>query len=318
MTRTYLARLCGFWFEGDATRTLRVFSVLYSAVVLEEIVGVWIPSFDVAFAPDAVFRTTPYADHAGAWNVLGYLHSVAALAIALGVLMLALVLTIAGRWQRLAMFTSFYLLSCFHHLSPAIFFSNHATLRYFGFMLLFAPDFRAPRSNGVPVLRLIQLRVVLIYLYAFLFKALDVSWIRGDAVLLALQTGGWGETTLAHWMTDRPLPQLVFALLDRAVLVGEAFVGVGLLFRATRYYAVAAGVLMHTGLFFGLNIAGFQELMIVSLSAFVRWPDPKRRGLTSQLEALPVPVLREDAQGPMRWLRRWTQPREAMINDSDA
>jgi hypothetical protein len=133
--------------------------------------------------------------------------------------------------------------------------------------------------------RLIQLQLCTIYLNTALIKCNGSAWLGGTALHYVLNNPEVGRFNLSA-LSAYPIPLNV---LTHAALFTEFALSFLLWFRPTRRWVALAGLGLHGGVLFLVNVPLFGELMTACYLTFL---DP------DELDA----VLR--AVNPLRWLRR--------------
>lgn len=113
--------------------------------------------------------------------------------------------------------------------------------------------------------RLLQIELTLIYFQYFWTKMSGETWLDGTAVYYVLNT-----VNLEHfpWPFDRS-NLLISKVLTLGTLVIEFALWNLIWWRPARYYILLAGLLLHFGLDYTLNIPVFQHVIFVSYILFV-------------------------------------------------
>lgn len=113
--------------------------------------------------------------------------------------------------------------------------------------------------------RLIQIQLVLIYLSTAVWKCTGTTWFNGSALYYVLQ-----NTEVGRFRLD-PLSQypLAINLLTHGALAIEFGLVVLLWLRATRPWIIFAGLALHTGILFVVNIPSFGEMMTACYITFL-------------------------------------------------
>ncbi len=133
-------------------------------------------------------------------------------------------------------------------------------------------------------LRLIQVQISILYFMTALLKARGTTWIDGTALYYVLNLDEYRRFSLG--LTEFPL--LIHALTLGALLT-EFSLAFLLWFRATRPWAILAGIALHGSILLTVNIPLFGELLMASYLTFLN---------ATELDAL----LR--AVNPRAWFRR--------------
>jgi hypothetical protein len=200
-------------------------------------------------------------------------------------LVAALCLTV-GLFTRLAALLVFVGLVSVQYRNLAITHSGDAFLRLASFYLMLSPAGRAlsidrwlrvrrgvePPGEPAPVApwaqRLIQIQLSVIYVATVWWKIGGFTWIQGTAVYYS---------TRLHELERFPVPFLFqfrpfMTLMTWGTLALELALGTLVWFRDLRYPLLLAGLLLHLGLEYSINIPLFQWTMI---AAYVLFLDPR-------------------------------------------
>lgn len=178
-----------------------------------------------------------------------------------------------GGWA--AVFLTWYLFSCFTDFTPAIRSSYHQFWRWFGFCLLLSPTPRWSLDSALkPIwtLRLIQIHVAMIYLYAAIAKSKTAVWQDGGIFAFLLASPGHLSVTgeaIAQW----PIFQnyIVIKTLTWSALAVEAALPFLLFVRRFRWIGLILAVLLHFQILIIMDIDRFQIYMLAFLTAFIPW-----------------------------------------------
>lgn len=196
-----------------------------------------------------------------------------------------------GFYTRISSIVLFLTMSSLHFRNPLIINAGDDLMRVFAFLLMFAPSgaclsvdrLRTKRPPSAPQqeqvgqpepltltivpwsMRLMQIELTLLYFQYFWTKMAGESWVDGTAVYYVLN-----NTTIEHfpWPLDRH-NELVAKTLTIGTLVIEFFLWNLIWVKRFRYYVLLAGVLLHAGLEYTLNIPVFQHVIFVSYILFV-------------------------------------------------
>jgi hypothetical protein len=115
-------------------------------------------------------------------------------------------------------------------------------------------------------LRLLQVQISIVYLFALMSKLHGDDWENGSAVGIILQVGDLQRLLLPHAIASSVL---VAALLTYGTLITEGFLIVGLWHPKTRWWAMGAGIAMHLGIEATLLTGWFSLTIIACYLAFV-------------------------------------------------
>lgn len=113
--------------------------------------------------------------------------------------------------------------------------------------------------------RLIQVQLCLIYFVTAVLKCNGATWLNGTAIHYVLN-----NSEVARFRLD-PLTEYPLAVnaLSLAGLVSEFALAFLLWFRATRPWVILAGILLHGGILFMVNVPIFGELMTACYLTFL-------------------------------------------------
>lgn len=115
-------------------------------------------------------------------------------------------------------------------------------------------------------LRLLQVQISILYLFAMMSKLHGDPWQDGSAVGTILQVGDLQRLAVPHVIANSVL---VSALLTYGTLITEGFLIVGLWYPKTRWWAMGAGIAMHLGIEATIMVGWFSLTTISCYLAFV-------------------------------------------------
>lgn len=123
-----------------------------------------------------------------------------------------------------------------------------------------------PREHAPWALRLVQLQISWVYLVAFWTKLAGTTWLDGSAVYYVLRSPHFQRFPLPEFL-DQSL--LVSQLLSWSTLAVEFAMFTLIWIKELRRYVVVAGVLLHLGIEYTMNIAIFELVMLAGYIVFV-------------------------------------------------
>ena len=277
-----------FLFEPISPVPLAVYRILFGSLVILNAL-LLLPELPFLFGETGILPLDVSRKFAPPprLNVLAWLpNTPGSLYAFFAVYLLAAVCLTAGFLTRLASALVFVGIVSLHHRNPVILNGGDTILRLSAFYLMLAPAGRAlsvdrwlrvrrgkePPGEPPPIepwaQRLIQIQLSIAYLATVWWKLAGFTWIDGTAVYYA--------TRIREF--DRfPVP-LVFdslramKLMTWGTLAVEFALGALVWFRDLRYPILLAGVLLHLGLDYSMNIPLFQWTMV---SAYVLFIDPR-------------------------------------------
>jgi hypothetical protein len=254
-------------------------------------------------------RVDPVAD-IGWWQFWPSAPGSFVVAAVIGLMVASALMTI-GMWTKAATWGVFLLVLILQRYNPTVFNGGDFILRSVLLLgLAFSPagaylSVDSWRSAGSIVwkapmmpawtLRFIQLHISLGYILTVLHKLRGETWLGGTAMWYAFGLEGLTRFDLPGWVSAPPIG----SILGWATLAVELAVGVGVWFRMTRPFVLAAGVLLHVGIAVLFEIGFFTYVMIASYLAFLpargdirRWlPGFRSREQLEQARSLdPNPV----------------------------
>jgi hypothetical protein len=134
--------------------------------------------------------------------------------------------------------------------------------------------FPPPRPAAPWAQRVLQIQLALVYLATIRWKLTGITWIHGTAVYYATRLAEFDRFPVPYIFRD----PYTIKLATWGTLVVEFALGALVWFRDLRYPILLAGVMLHLGLEYSMNIPLFQWTMI---TAYVLFIDPRdvRRAL---------------------------------------
>jgi hypothetical protein len=277
-----------FLFRPVSPIPIATYRMAFGAIVLASALCL-LPEVDSFFGPRGI--TPPaLAVHIlgpGRPSALAWLpQSERAVYVFLAVYLVAAACLTVGLLTRLSAVVVYIFMVSLHHRNPLVLNSSDAFMRAASFCLMFSAAGKAlsvdrwlrvrrglePPGEPAPAppwaQRLIQIQLAVVYLATVYWKLHWHTWVDGTAVYYATRVREY----------DRfPVPYLfdhlwTIKLLTWGTLVIEFALGALVWFRDLRYPVLLAGVMLHLGLEYSMNIQLFQWVM---LSAFVLFIDPR-------------------------------------------
>jgi hypothetical protein len=285
-----------FWFAGQRTSTLTLMRIAFGLVALGWAIALGHDLFNF-FGESGVVQQQPETE---SWGLLRYLHGDTALICIYAALLVAAVCTTLGLGTRVAMLVLFVAIISFERRNPYVFNSGDAVLRNTAFFLMLAPcgaalslDRVIRRRADVPEfpvrsmwpVRLIQVQLSAIYLFAVWAKVRGVTWNDGTAVSYALRLDDLARFPLPGFVATSPL---IASLATYGTLATELAIAVLVWNGRARRYVLAAGVLLHCFIDYSIYVGFFSYAMFVMYLAFLPPETAERavafvRGLISRV-----------------------------------
>ena len=200
----------------------------------------------------------------------------------------ALLMTI-GLFTRTSTIILFVTFLSLHHRNPVILNSGDTFLRVAVFYMIFTQAGAAlsldrliriargqesgpPAARAPWAMRLIQCQLAFVYLYAFVWKAMGAMWLSGTAVY-------YTSRIAEFWRF--PVPYVfehvwTIKLWTWATLLIELALGTLVWIKELRYWVLLAGMLLHLGIDYSMNIPLFAFIMIGAYITFVEPEDIER------------------------------------------
>jgi hypothetical protein len=217
----------------------------------------------------------------------------------LGLGMLAAACVVLGLFTRLSTFVVLIVFASVCNRAPVILTNGDSLLRALGFFLLFSAagatwsvdavirkpsqPFRAPWAQ-----RLMQIQASVFYLGSVLWKVHGRPWIDGSAVYTVLHLESFRHFPVG-WIAEQ-VPLL--RLMTWATLVIEFALATLIWIRPLRKYVICAGICLHLGIDYALNLPLFQwsamatYLLFVDPDASERFLDRVSRGIVRRRPAV--------------------------------
>jgi hypothetical protein len=197
------------------------------------------------------------------------------------------VMLTAGFMTRFNAVAVYVCLGSIHMRNGFILNSGDTLMLVCGFFLMFAPSgalysvdhwmrVRRGREDAVPMCspwaqRMLQIQTAVVYFATFYWKSLGILWVNGTAVYYALRLEDFQRFPLP------PLHNLyLIKTLTWSTLVIEFALGVLIWFKETRYPVLLAGICLHIGIEYAMNIPLFEWMIVATYVNFVEPEDLTR------------------------------------------
>ena len=209
-------------------------------------------------------------------SLLDYVHEPAGVYFLYGVFMVVMVLFTIGYKTKYLKFLPFIFLLSFHERNPIILNGGDALLRALSVYLMVSPCGKAlsidslsgsikKKVFGWPVF-LIQLHIAGLYLFSGMAKLSSPLWVDGTAVNFILRNNIINRFNM-DWITA--VPFIVF-LLTWFCIFSQISFPVLVWFERFRKPVLAAGFLMHFGVFIFLEVGWFSPIILAAYAAFLK------------------------------------------------
>ncbi len=280
-----------FFFKPQSPTPIALFRILYGLLTIVNLLMLrpeWLKWYGPrGFMTMETMHRAGSGPHPNLFELLPQTDA-AVLAFFWAFLIVSIFLT-AGLMTRFSTLAVFLCVQSIQTRNPYILNGSDDLLSVLGFFLIFAPAgaaFSVDRwlrirkgieGREVPLhspwaQRLIQIQVAFMYFTTFYCKTRGSTWIDGTAVYFAL-----------HFIEDHRFPVpihslLILKLLTWGTLVIEFSLGVLVWFRELRYPVLLAGLCLHLGIEYSLNIPLFEWISIATYAVFIYPQDLSRAG----------------------------------------
>jgi hypothetical protein len=263
-----------FWFGADSFAQLRVFRVVFGLVLLGYY-GLRTFDLDLLYSdlgvlPLASFREL--MDSKYSFSLFFLSADRVWIWIAHAVLLVATFALTLGFWPRLAAFVVYILHLSFDQRNPFVAYGFNKVSVFFLITLMLASYH--PRSAPIGSLRsslssvglrLAQIQLCIIYLFAGTEKLKGITWSRGEAM--------WGVFTNSQ-LTSFNLSgaaqfPFLLTLLTFTTLIWEIYFPPMVWGRRTRYLWLLGGILLHAGIGITMNIPFFALGMVAAYTVYL-------------------------------------------------
>lgn len=282
-----------FWFTPTSPLPLCLYRIAFGFLCLITAL-LLAPDLFVWFGPNAIvsrdaiqsFQMTPR------FSLLFLLPNENSSVVALyALLIISSLCLMIGLKTRLSAFVLFVCLLSFHHRNNLIFHSGDTLMRLISLIMIFSPAgeilsvdrfLRKRRPGGSPAdseikcspwaQRLMQVQLAALYCQSFCGKMEGTTWLTGTAIYFCARLEEFSRF---------PVPYLfdhmwTIKLLTWGTLAIEFSLFTLVWIREFRYFVLLAGILLHLGIEWSMNIPVFEYLMIASYLTFVEPEDLKR------------------------------------------
>ena len=280
-----------FFFEPISPLPMAVYRILLGLLVLANQLLIW-PDVSVWYSDRGAvsFATGKQISGGSGLNLFDWLpHTDATVWIMFGASCFFAITLMLGLFTRSSALLLFLTLVTLHHRDPIILNSGDTFLRIATFFTIFSHAgkelsldrllaLRRGSASPIPLLfspwamRLIQLQLTFLYLYAFAWKVSGIMWLSGTAIYYTSRlTEFWRFPTpyvFEHMWTIK--------LWSWFTLLIEFSLGTLVWIKELRYAVLLAGVLLHLGIDYSMNIPLFGFIMASAYVTFIEAADLRR------------------------------------------
>jgi hypothetical protein len=281
----------GFFFEPISPLPIAMYRILLGLLVLANQL-LLLPDVNAWFGPrgSLSFETARQVSGGTGLNLFNLLPHSSAVVWLLFVACCLFAVTLAlGLFTRISAIMVFLFVVTFDHRNPIILNGGDTFLRVATFFMIFTPADKAlsldrwrrlkagkesPEIGLYPpwAMRMIQVQLTFLYLYAFVWKISGTMWLSGTAVYY---------TSRLQEFWRFPVPYIfehiwTMRLWSWFTLLVEFALGTVVWIKELRYTVLLAGVLLHLGIDYSMNIPLFAFIMLSTYVTFVEPADLER------------------------------------------
>lgn len=267
-----------FWFTPQSTTALGLLRIAFGLVVIGSTLSL-APDLGSWFGPHGVLPTQAHRQYTIA--LLGTHPSMAVVLTAYFALLAAAICLTIGFGTRVAAVAVWLLVMAFQRRNPMILDSGDDLIRIDAFLIMLAPsgaalsvdrwlthrdDFWTAPKRSLWAVRLIQLQISALYLFAVWAKLRGQAWDNGTAVAYSLQI---------HNLQRFAVPSVLYNniwlvnLQTYATLIIETSLAFLVWNRRARPWVLLAGVLLHLSIELTILVGFFSLIVIASYLAFL-------------------------------------------------
>jgi hypothetical protein len=275
-----------FWFQPVETSSFALFRVAFGVLALAYTLSL-APGLFAFYSDDGILPGQPDYGGTWSWGLLGYFPSDGAVLLFYFLLLVGSVSLLFGFQSRIAALVVFACLVSFGRRDPWVLNSGDLLVMVLAFYMLFMPggtalsvdrwlksrrDFWEFPARAIWPLRLVQIQVSILYIFAVWAKVRGATWNDGTAVSYAFRIGDLERFPVPGFVTD----SLVLAnLLTFGTLAVELSLGILVWNRVLRPWVLLLGVGLHLGIDYAVRVGFFSYAVLVAYVAFVP-PDAAR------------------------------------------
>lgn len=280
-----------FWFQQQEMYALGMVRIGFGALVI--VWTLWlIPVRTAMLGPEGVTPKQPSIPDT--WGLFAIWNSDGAILIGIVVLMVAAIALLVGWHTRIAALVVFVLVLSLERRSPWMFNSGDALLRIEAFLVAIAPcgcalsldqrrrdgKFWSAQTRPNWPVRLLQVQLSIVYLFAVQAKLAGQPWLNGTAVSYVLRIEDMKRIPAPGWLSTNAL---AMNAATWSVLAIELSMAILVWFPRFRPWVLSAGILMHLLIDLSIQIGIFSYAVFVM---YLAWVSPETvRTLPERLAA---------------------------------
>lgn len=267
-----------FWFAPQSTTALGLFRIAFGLIVVAWTLSL-VPDLGAFFGPHGFLPSSPREQYTVA--ILGAHPSMSLVVGAFVVLLVVGICLTIGFATRVAAVAVWLLVTAFQRRNTFVFDAGDALIRIDAFLLMLAPsgaalsvdrwlrhkdDFWAAPARAPWAVRLVQLQISALYLFAVWAKLRGQDWNAGTAVSYSLQMHDLHRFSVPGMFVHNIY---LVNLQTYATLVIETALAFLVWNRRARPWVILAGVLLHVFIDYAILVGFFSFIVIASYLAFL-------------------------------------------------
>jgi len=275
-----------FFFKPQSPLPVCLFRIFYGLIVLADLILLK-PEWLMWYGPHAVtsLATTHKYYHGMVMSLFEVMPQTdRAMNVFFWVFLVCTVCLIVGFMSRFNSVAVYLCLSSIQMRNGFILNSGDTLMLVCGFFLIFAPAgamlsvdhwlrARSGKTDATPPMcspwaqRMLQIQTGVVYFATFYWKSMGLLWINGTAVYYALNLQDF-----KHFPVPPLHSMFIIRSLTWGTLVIEFALGVLIWFKDVRYPVLLAGVLLHLGIEYAMNIPLFEWMI---MATYINFVDPE-------------------------------------------
>jgi vitamin K-dependent gamma-carboxylase-like protein len=280
-----------FFFKPQSPTPVCLFRIFYGLVVIADLIMLR-PEWLMWYGPHAFvsLATTHLFNHGPNMNLIEIIPQTdLALMIFYWAFLASAVMLTTGYMTRFNAVTVYLCLGSIEMRNGFILNSGDTLMLVCGFFLMFAPSgaaFSVDRwlairrgkvsATSVPLCspwaqRMLQIQTAVVYFSTFYWKSMGILWINGTAVYYALHLQDF-----RHFPVPAINSLFIIKSLTWGTLLIEFALGVLIWFKELRYPVLIAGLCLHLGIEYAMNIPLFEWMAVATYVNFIEPQDLTR------------------------------------------
>ena len=275
-----------FFFTPQRPTALALYRIVFATLVLLDLF-LWYPDWLTWFGVDGLLTMNSLrgAGRAAQFNIFViWPHNNTAIIVLFWIIVVFAVFMLVGFMSRISSVIVFVALLSLDKRNPMILSGGDVLLRLDAFFMMFAPigaalsvdrliyRYRGGRQTEPKLVlpwaqRMIQIQTTLVYLSSFYWKLHGGTWLDGTAVYYVLHLSEFKQ-----FFVPGADNAAIIKLMTWSTLAIELSLGTIVWIKQLRYWVLLAGIFLHGGLEYALNIPLFSFTIVATYLTFV---DPR-------------------------------------------